>query len=201
MHVHTTNEPPNNEPRRFLFVLASGRRGGNTEDLARRAAAALPPDAQQHWIRLEDHPLPAFADISRRDAPQPAPDGNELTLLEATLAATDLVIASPVYWYSLSSGAKLYLDHWSHWLRRREPRFREQMARKTLWAVSALAESDPSSAEPLVRSLELTARYLGAQWGGALLAVGSWPGDIRRDDDALRRADAFFAPAGAAVPA
>lgn len=204
MHVHTTNEP-----RRFLFVLASGRRGGNTEDLARRAAAGLPPDAEQRWLRLDDHPLPTFADITSREAPRLAPEGNALALLDATLAATDLVIASPVYWYSLSSGAKLYLDYWSHWLRLRELRFREQMERKTLWAVSALAESDPSSAEPLVRSLELTAHYLGARWGGALLGVGSWPGDILRDGDALRRADTFFADsdantvanADAAVPA
>ena len=196
MYVHT-----NNEPRRFLFVLAGGRRGGNTEALARRAAASLPPGVDRRWIRLDEHPLPAFADITDRDEPRAAPEGRELALLNATLWATDLVIASPVYWFSLSSGAKLYLDHWSHWLRRRELDFKRRMARTTLWAVSALADEDHSAAEPLVRSLELTARYLGARWGGALLGNGEWPGDILRDADALDRADGFFSSAGAAVRA
>jgi hypothetical protein len=196
MHVHAINEP-----RRFLFVLAGGHCGGNTEALARRAAAGLPADVEQRWIRLDEYPLPAFADITGRDAPRPAPEGNARALLDATLAATDLVIASPVYWYSLSSAAKLYLDYWSHWLRLRELRFQERMARKTLWSVSALADEDLSVAEPLARSLELTARYLGARWGGALLGVGSWPGDVLRDADALRQAESFFAAAGAAVPA
>lgn len=196
MHVHTTNEP-----RRFLFVLAGGRRDGNTEALARRAAADLPADVEQRWIRLDEYPLPVFADITDRDAPRPAPEGNARALLDATLAATDLVTASPVYWYSLSSAAKLYLDYWSHWLRLRELRFQERMARKTLWSVSALADEDLSVAEPLARSLKLTAQYLGARWGGALLGVGSWPGDVLRDADALRRAESFFAAADAAVPA
>ena len=38
-------------------------------------------------------------------------------LLDATLAATDLVFVAPVYWYSLPAAAKLYLDYWSAWLR------------------------------------------------------------------------------------
>ena len=49
--------------RRFLFVLGSARRDGNTELLARRAAAALPADVEQQWIRLIDHPLPDFTDL------------------------------------------------------------------------------------------------------------------------------------------
>ena len=37
--------------------------------------------------------------------------------MDATFAATDLVVVSPVYWYSVAASVKLYLDYWSGWMR------------------------------------------------------------------------------------
>ena len=34
----------------------------------------------------------------------------------STIEATDIVMASPLYWYSVSATAKRYLDYWSGWL-------------------------------------------------------------------------------------
>jgi multimeric flavodoxin WrbA len=104
------------DQRRFLFLVASARRDGNTETLARRAAAALAPDVAQQWIHLDEIPLPRFEDIRHHGGQNnqyPDPDGNERLLLDATLAATDIVFVTPLYWYSLPSSAKLYMDHWS----------------------------------------------------------------------------------------
>ncbi|MFI6447522.1 flavodoxin family protein [Kitasatospora sp. NPDC050543] len=182
------------QQRSFLFLLASSREGGNTETLARRAAEQLPPGTEQRWLRLDDLPLPVFHDV-RHDHEVPAPTGNERLLLDATLAATDLVIASPLYWYSVSSSAKLYLDYWSAWMRLPGVDFRARMGGKTFWSVTALSEDDPAVAEPLIDSLKLSARYLKANWGGALLGNGSRPGDVLNDHGALEAADSFFAPA------
>lgn len=179
---------------RFLFVLGSSRRDGNTEQLSRHAARALPADAAQRWLWLGDVPLPAFAD-TRHDDPLPPPSGNEALLLEATLEATDIVIASPVYWYSVSSSTKTYLDYWSAWLRVPQVDFKARMAGKTLWGVSVLAEDDPAQAEPLEGMLRRSADYLGMRWAGVLLGNGSRPGDVQRDGAALTRAEGFFAPA------
>jgi hypothetical protein len=90
--------------RKFLFLLGSARSGGNTEDLARKAAAQLPSAVTQQWLQLRELPLPSFAD--RRHLPGAVyvePAGKERILLDATLDATDLVIASPLYWYSVST--------------------------------------------------------------------------------------------------
>lgn len=103
--------------RRFLFVLGSSRSDGNTEMLARAAAEQLPDDVEQVWIDLARHPLPDFEDL-RHDSDHVRPEGdNRALLLDATLAATDIVIASPLYWYSVSAHVKRYLDHWSDRLR------------------------------------------------------------------------------------
>jgi multimeric flavodoxin WrbA len=179
----------------FLFLLASARAGGNTELLARQAAQRLPQEVEQRWLRLRDLPLPEFGDgrhVGDRTHPQPV--GNERLLLDATLAATNVVIASPLYWYTVSASAKLYLDHWSGWMYVPGLRFKERMRGKTLWAVSVLSE-EPEQAGPLVDTLRRCADYLGMRWGGALVGNGSRPGDVLTDGAALARARTLFEPA------
>jgi multimeric flavodoxin WrbA len=180
--------------RRFLFVLGSARTEGNTEILARRAAEQLPADAEQRWIRLAGLPLPDFVD-QRHDSDhvRPAPDTPAGLLLDATLAATDVVIASPLYWYSVSGHTKRYMDYWSGWLRTPDIGFKAAMAGRTLWGVTALADADPSVADPLVGTLNNSAAYLRMRFGGVLLGNGSAPGDVLKDNDALTRAKTFFA--------
>jgi multimeric flavodoxin WrbA len=191
--------------RRFLFVLGSARLDGNTELLARRAAEQLPPDVEQQWIRLADHPLPDFLDI-RHDGivrpVQPTENDTVRQLLDATLAATDIVIASPVYWYSLSGLTKRYLDYWSDWLRVPGADFRATLAGRTLWGVSVLAEEEEAVADPLIGTLNNSATYMKMRFGGVLLGNGSARGDVLKDSRALSRAKTFFAqePALARFP-
>jgi multimeric flavodoxin WrbA len=180
--------------RRFLFVLGSARAEGNTELLARTAAEQLPGDVEQRWIRLAEHPMPDFVDL-RHDSDHVRPPSDSTTglLLDATLAATDIVIASPLYWYSVSGLTKRYLDYWSAWLRTPGVDFRATLAGRTLWGVAALADSEPSVADPYVGTLNNSAAYLGMRFGGVLLGSGSAPGDVLKDADALARAKTFFA--------
>ncbi|MET8074856.1 NAD(P)H-dependent oxidoreductase [Streptomyces sp. NPDC005303] len=178
--------------RRFLFVLGSSRSDGNTELLARRAAEQLPPDVEQQWIDLTEHALPDFEDL-RHDTDHVRPTiGNTALLFDATLAATDIVIASPLYWYSVSANVKRYLDHWSGWLRTPGVEFKATMAGRTLWGVTALAHEEFEVAAPLIGTLNNSAAYMGMRFGGVLLGNGSKPGDVLRDTDALARAKTFF---------
>ncbi|GGL73989.1 flavodoxin [Streptomyces fumigatiscleroticus] len=179
--------------RRFLFLLGSSRAGGNTELLARRAAEQLPGDVEQEWISLAEHPLPDFADL-RHDTDHVRPtDGAAALLLDATLAATDVVIASPLYWYSVSASTKRYLDHWAGWLRTPGLDFKAAMAGRTLWGVTALAHREQEVADPLIGTLRNSAAYMGMRFGGVLLGNGSKPGQVLADTGALARAKTFFA--------
>ncbi|QKW17965.1 NAD(P)H-dependent oxidoreductase [Kitasatospora sp. NA04385] len=181
--------------RSFLFLLGSARTGGNTEALARAAAERLPAGTAQRWLHLASLDLPEYTDA--RHAPG-GPDaqvttGDEALLLEATLGASDLVIASPLYWYSLSSATKRYLDHWSKWLRTPDPEFRAKMAGRTLWGVTAMAHAEQEVARPLELTLQHTAAYMGMRFGGVLLGTASRPGQVLADERALARAASFFA--------
>ncbi|MEV0644926.1 NAD(P)H-dependent oxidoreductase [Phytomonospora sp. NPDC050363] len=179
--------------RKFVFILGSSRPGGNTEALARLAAEDLPAGAEQTWLDLEELRLPDFVD-SRHAAGNAYvwPSGAEETLLKATLAATDLVIVSPLYWYSVSASVKRYLDYWSAWLRVPGADFRPAMAGKTMWAVSAISDEDFSTADPLIGTLRISAQYMGMRWAGALLGYGNRPGDILDDEASRLRAKGFF---------
>lgn len=152
----------------FLFVLAGGNRsGGRTEELARKFAADLPSAAVQRWIRLADVALPDFVDVRGR-APGEAPRGSESLLLDATLEASDLVIVSPLYWYSVSASAKLYLDYWGRWLEMDGIGFRERMKGKRLWVMCTISEGrDLDDTRPMVDMLSKSAAYLGMEWCGA----------------------------------
>lgn len=179
--------------RRFLFLLGSSRSEGNTEVLARKAAEQLAEDVEQEWISLADHPLPDFADVRQDDALPPAPTGNAALLLDATLAATDLVIASPLYWYSVSAHTKRYLEEWENWLRTPGLDFRARMAERTLWGVTSLYHEEHEVAEPLIGTLNNSAAYFGMRFGGVLLGKGGRIDDVLDDTAALTRAKSFFA--------
>ncbi len=179
--------------RSFLFLVGSSRRAGNTETLAAEAARALPADVRRQWLRLDDLPLPDFVDVRHTgDGVYPAPTGNGKVLLDATLDATDLVLATPLHWYTMSTSTKRYLDHWSGWMRVPGVDFRRRMGGRTLWGISAVSHLDLSRAEPLAGTLRLTADYMGMRFGGHLLGYANRPGEIQADADGLARAQAFF---------
>ncbi|MGW5786147.1 NAD(P)H-dependent oxidoreductase [Streptomyces sp. NPDC003757] len=169
--------------RNFAFMLGGSRTGGTTESLARRAAGGLPAEAGQSWLNLSGLSFAPGAAAESRAA--------EEALLEATMDHTDIVVVSPLYWYSASAQTKLYLDHWASWMARPGLDFRARMAGKTLWAVSTFARGEARDAQPLVGMLERTARYLDMAWGGALLCRSRSSGQLA-EQDAGRQADAFF---------
>lgn len=179
--------------RRFLFLLGSARTDGNAEQLARLAADRLPASVEQRWLRLTDVPLEPFTDVRHTgDGTYPELTGHGRTLFDATVGATDLVIVSPLYWYTLSTSVKLYFDHWSGWFRAPGTTdFRDRMKGHTLWGVTSHS-GERSDADPLIGTLKLTGDYMGMHWGGVLLGNGTRPGDFQRDSLALAEAETFF---------
>ncbi len=185
----------------FLFLIASPRASGNAETLARVAAESLPSDAQQTWLALRDYPLEPFHDL-RHVAPL-NPEfplsggygnvkGHAKFLLERTLTATDIVFVTPLYWYSMPTPLKRYLDEWSAWLRIPNLNFKDSMKHKRYWAVSVSGAGLMEQAEPLFAALDFSAKFFGAKLEKRLLGRGSKPGDVLANFETLEAARAFF---------
>lgn len=85
------------------------------------------------------------------------------TLLDATLAASHIVWVAPVYWYSIPSPLKTYLDHWSAWMRVPGVDFKDAMGRKTLSLITT--SGDRTKAQPMIDSVALCAQFLSMTWG------------------------------------
>lgn len=182
-HVPHVPLPARQQPRR--------RQHRDPGPQGRRAAL---PRGRAALDRPRRAPLPDFEDL-RHDSDHTRPTGDSTALLlDATLEATDIVIASPLYWYSLSASAKRYLDYWSGWLRTPGIDFKATLEGRTLWGVTALAHEEQVVADPLVGTLRNSAAYMGMRFGGVLLGNGSKPGDVLEDEGALLRAKTFFAP-------
>lgn len=182
-----------NAPRHFLFLIASTREKdatGNTEWLARKAAQALPDQTLQTWQHLAHLKLPGFVDQRHTVGTYPPPEGDLGRLLQQTLAATDLVLVAPVYWYSFPSPLKTYLDHWSAWLRVPGLDFKAQMACKRLWLVTT--SGDRATAQPMIDSTTLCAQFLSMTMGGVLWGQGGTPKAVQSDAQAVAEADRFF---------
>lgn len=181
------------DPRHLLFWLASTREPGvqgNTEWLARQAAASLPAQAQQTWQALHGWPIPPFQDHRHDRGTYPMPEGELRALLDAALACTDLVWVAPVYWYSLPAPLKTVLDHWSAWLRVPGLDFKARMAGKRLWLVTT--SGNEAKAQPMVDSCRLCAEFMGMDWRGVLWGAGGEPGKVAADAQAVARAARFL---------
>jgi len=177
----------------FLFLNASTREPGhigNTETLARRAAAGLPTATQQTWIKLADLELPPFTDLRHTAGTYPMPMADAKAMLDATLAATDLVFVSPVYWFSIPSPLKTCLDHWSGWLRVPGLDFKEQMTGKRLWVIATSGNRE--RAQPMLDSYRLCAEFLTMPFMPPLWGKGGSPDAVLSDAIALAAADTFF---------
>jgi len=178
----------------YLFLVTSTRESGqvgNTEWLARQAAAALAASASQTWLQLGHMALPPFVDVRHTLGTYPLPGGDLKTLLDATMAASHIVFVSPVYWYSIPAPLKTYIDHWSAWMRIPGLPFKEEMARKSLHLITTSGDRD--KAQPMVDSVKLCAAFLGMRWGGELWGKGGAPGAVKADAQALASAARFLA--------
>jgi putative NADPH-quinone reductase len=180
-------------PRHVLFLVASTREPGhlgNTEWLARQAAAAPPAGTATTWHHLAQMQLPAFVDQRHTTGTYAPPTGDMKTLLDATLAATDIVLVAPVYWYSLPASIKTYIDHWSAWMRVPGLDFKEQMAQKKLRLITT--SGDRTKAQPMIDSVKLCAQFLSMMDGGVLWGKGGPPKAIEADVQAAAQAATFL---------
>ncbi|MBL8310578.1 MAG: NAD(P)H-dependent oxidoreductase [Burkholderiales bacterium] len=179
-----------------LFLVGSARETGhlgNTEWLAAEAARALSANTAQTWLHLAALALPPFVDLRHTAGTWPMPESSSplRQVLDATMAATDVVLVSPVYWFAPPTAIKNYLDHWSAWMRIPGLPFKEAMAGKSLSAV--ITNGAREKAEPTIRSYEMCAQFLGMRWGGVLWGKGGAPGAVQSDAEAVAAAARFFA--------
>ena len=141
-----------------LIILGSARGDGNTAK-AVEALDAGPGSKTIDLLELSIHPY-------RYDNAYPE-DDEFISLVKRIVIYDRVLLASPVYWYSMSGGMKNFLDRFTDLLTYHKDLGRRLRGKELgVLSCSAEAQANPGFYEPF----ELSAEYLGMRYGPVLHA-------------------------------
>ncbi|MGG6314503.1 flavodoxin family protein [Paenibacillus macerans] len=181
---------------RIAVLQGSTRNGGNTEELTKLVLEGIP----HTHILLRDKEIRPIHDQRHEEGGFDSVDDDYDEVILEVLAHDVLVFATPVYWYGASGLMKNFLDRWSQSLRDTRYDFKEQMARKTAYAIVVGGDNPRIKALPLIQQLQYTFDFVGMPFAGYVIGKGSKPGDVLNDARAIREAEALNAELRKAEP-
>ncbi len=176
---------------KFVLILkASPRQNGNSSILADQVAAG----AAEAGARVETCDLHAM-NIRPCDACDFCQgtgtglctiDDDMHELYPKLREATGIVVASPIYWFTLSAQAKLCIDRWYAL----EGPGGSALAGKQFGVLLTYGDADPqtSGVTNAIHTFQDMVRYLKAELVGAIHGSASAAGDIRNQPQLLERA-------------
>lgn len=173
--------------KRILVVMGSPRKNGNSATLAREViAGAEAVGAVVHSFHLNDMdigPCTACDACCDRTAVDCVHDDDMRTLYPLLRETDALVIASPVYWFSVSAQTKLFMD-------RCYALEGETLADKRIGIILTYGGADPFSSGAInaLRMFQDAFNYVGAEIVGMVYGSASEPGEIRHNETLMRKA-------------
>jgi len=90
-----------------------------------------------------------------------------IPLAEQIIQHDVILLATPVYWYTMSAQMKTFLDRWSDLLTLRKDLGRAMKGKKLL-VMTSYGSSHPKGFEA---AFEQTCEYMGMQWGGCFYFI------------------------------
>lgn len=175
---------------RVVAFVGSPRKGGNSDQLAEAiltGAAEAGHATEKHY--LTDYALtPIGAVYGGEEHWTDVQQGPADILLEHMLKADVIILASPVYWFSISGLLKLFVDRWALYQRDGQ-RLMELTPGKRLIVALALADPEPGYLDMVLGPLQQAAKWLGMEWVGEVVATSvADPGDLAAQPEVLAAA-------------
>ncbi|KYG88882.1 flavodoxin family protein [Metasolibacillus sp. FSL H7-0170] len=170
---------------KILLLTGSTRNDGNSEELAHLALKDLPYEA----IQLKDLHIKPIEDLRHTPEGFHPVDDDYTKVLEAILRSDMLVLATPIYWYSMSGTMKNVIDRFSHAIR--DTRYPNVTAHlKTMKAVVIAVGGDQPRIKglPLIQQCQYTFDFLGIEFYSYLIGEARKPGTISSDLQAIQQA-------------
>ena len=176
--------------KKVLMAIGSPRKKGNSATLARQVAAGAKAGGAQteifflHYMNIK--PCTA-CDACRKKKDVDCIIQDDMQILYSKLREADaIVMASPVYWFSLSGQTKVFMDRW-YGLGGDEG---YELAGKKFGIVLTYADADPfvSGAVNALRTLQDALNYIGADIVGMVYGSASKAGEIRKNEAVMQGA-------------
>ncbi|MFM9890170.1 MAG: flavodoxin family protein [Rickettsiales bacterium] len=137
-----------------IVILGSSRSQGNTRD----AIQLVVGQRNVPIIDLNEVNISAY-DYEHRNA------GDDFAkIVQKMVLHHPVILATPVYWYTMSAIMKTFVDRFSDWLENNKESGR-QMRGKTLYIISSYSEH-PGGINGFEPIFQQTCEYLGIKYGG-----------------------------------
>jgi len=178
--------------KKILLVMGSPRKEGNSATLAKQVAAgaeATGATVESFYLHgMNIQPCTA-CDACREERDKDCVIDDDMETLYPKLRQADaLVIATPIYWFTVSAQTKLFMDRW-YALGGPGEEY-AAFAGKRIGIVLTYADVDPfaSGAVNALRTFQDAFNYVGAQIVGMVYGSASKAGEIRKNRDLMEKA-------------
>jgi multimeric flavodoxin WrbA len=185
--------PQKKDSKNVLVLLGSPRKKGNSTTLAEKiiegakAAGAAVEKIYLHGRNIA--PCRACYACRKPNSRGCAIDDDMQPIYKKLVAADAWVIASPVYWFSMSAQTKLFLDRCFALLAHKNNAF----AGKRIAIAMSFADADPfvSGCVNALRTFQDAFAYVGANIVGMVYGSADKPGEIKSNQDLMSEAEAL----------
>jgi len=170
-------------PRKIMVVIGSPRRKGNSAALAQRVADGAKDTGAQvetFFLHAMDIRPCTACDACRTKLKKDCIIKDDMKRLYPKLKAADgIVIASPIYWFTVSAQTKLFMDRW--YALGGDDGY--ALAGKQFGIVLAYADADPftSGAVNALRTFQDAFNYIGAEMVGTVYGSAWKAGEIKKN--------------------
>ena len=176
--------------KKIVIVLGSPRKQGNSATLAEQVAAgaeATGGEVESFYLHGMDIRACTACDVCRQETAKDCVIDDDMQSLYPKLRQADaVVIASPIYWCTVSAQTKLFLDR-CYALGGPEG---DDLAGKRIGIVLTYADPDPfcSGAVNALRTFQDGFNYIGADIVGMIYGRAWKAGEIRNDQSLMEKA-------------
>jgi multimeric flavodoxin WrbA len=180
--------------KKVMIVVGSPRKRGNSSTLAKQVASgAKDAGAAVELVFLHGmdiKPCSACEGCRKKRGIDCVIRDDMRTLYPKMRAADAIVIASPIYWFTVSSQTKLFMDRWYAFGADENYKV---LAEKKFGIVLAYADADPfiSGAVNALRTFQDAFHYLGAEVVGTVYGSAAKAGEISKNKAVMKQAYAL----------
>jgi multimeric flavodoxin WrbA len=181
------------DSKKILVFLGSPRKKGNSTTLAQKIiAGAQSAGATVETIYLHGQdiaPCHACYGCLKPDNHSCVIDDDMQPIYQKLIEADAWVIASPVYWFTMSAQTKLFMDRWFALYNNKK----EAFAGKAIAIAMSYGDSDPfnSGCVNALRTFQDTCRFVGANIVGMVYGNAEKPGEIESNQALMDAAEAL----------
>ena len=180
----------NMNTQKVVIVMGSPRKEGNSATLAHRVAEgakAAGADVESLYLHEMDIKPCTACDVCREDTARDCNINDDMEELYPKLRQADaLVIASPIYWFTVAAQTKLFMDR----LYALGGPQGNALKGKCIGIILTYGDTDPFSSGAInaLRTFQDAFAYIGSNIVDMVYGSASEPGEIKMNHDLMEKA-------------